>query len=115
MCHPMEMEHSKCVLAKNGKGLAFWHSTPEFFGEEKRMKVQMGREKFRGNDPRVLAHKKLVQEVRADKKPIHRVFWGNKPQIARLPVKVEQNPAMETCLLKWDGKNGIAGHNQYYW
>ena len=114
LCYPMEIEHFKCVLTKNGKGLTFWHSTPEFFGEKKQMKVQMSKAKVKGNNPQVLAHKNLVQEVRAAKKPTHRVFWGDKPQIVRLLVKVEENPAMETCLVRWGGRDGIAGHNQYY-
>ena len=112
--HPMKIEHFKSVLAKYVKGLAFWHDTPKFSGEVKRMKVQTGKAKFKGNDPRVLARKNLVQEVRGAKKPSNGVFWDDKPQIVRLPVKVEENPTMETCLIRWGGRNGIVGHNQYY-
>lgn len=111
LCHPMETEKIKCVLAKNGKGLAFWHSTPEFFGEEKRMKAQMGRDAFKSNDPRVQAHRNFVQEVRLIKKPSNGVFWGNEPQIVKLPVKVEGPPTKETCLIKL---GAINGHNQYF-
>ena len=74
LCHPMKIEHFRCALAKNRKGLAFWHNTPEFFGEVKRMKAHMGRVKFKGNNPRVLAHDNLVQEVRGVKKPGNGVF-----------------------------------------
>ena len=68
LVHPMGKDHFKCVLSKCGKGVTFWHGTPEFFGEEKQMKEQMGRDQngdrlYRKNDPRVQGHKKCVQAV----------------------------------------------------
>ena len=43
-------------------------------------------------------------------KPRHKVFWGDRPQVVRLPVKVKGPPISSSSLLPV-GK--ISGHTQY--
>ena len=116
LCMPFGIEHFQFKLSKGGKKLSFTHACPSFFEEEKRMKVQfgkdiLGRSKYNKNDPRVIGHDQCVQQVRrAMDKPRHKVFWGNRPQVVHLPVKVEGPPISSISLLPV-GK--ISGHTQY--
>ena len=71
-------------------------ATPEFFGEEKRMKGQMGTDKYRKNDPRVITHSNYVQAVRATSTAKDKKFWGDQAQTVKLPVKCEGPP-----MKKW--------------
>ena len=39
------------------------------------------------------------------------MFWGDAPQIVKLPVKVEGPPTKQTSLIRW---RDVDGHNQYF-
>ena len=116
LCMPFGKEHFRCKLSKCGTVIAFWQATPAFFGEEKRMKSQFGKDingnsLYETNDPRVIGHNRCVQQVRLIKgKPRHKVFWGEKPQFVKLPVKVEGPPNKSSSLLK---VGVINGHRQF--
>ena len=60
LVQPMSADHFKCNLSECGKFVAFYHGTPGLFGEEKRMKAQMGRDNYKKNDPRVQGHNNCV-------------------------------------------------------
>ena len=116
LCMPFGIEHFQVKLSKCGKKLSFAHACPSFFAEEKRMKAQfgkdiLGRSKYNKNDPRVIGHDQCVQRVRLVMgKPRHKVFWGDRPQVVHLPVKVEGPPISSSSLLPV-GK--ISGHTQF--
>ena len=88
---PSGEEYFKYKLRDDGEALYFLHATPEWFGEEKRMKKQIGNA-YRENDPRVGGHDLSVQEIRKKEKADDKKFWGKKPQIVKLPVKCEGPP-----------------------
>ena len=80
------------------------------------MKVQFGKDlkgqsMYKKNDPRVIGHDCCVQAVRLEMgKPHHKVFWGDRPQIVHLPVKVEGPPVSSSSLLR---VGEIDGHTQF--
>ena len=109
MCLPMEQECFKFSLSEDGLNASITVATPEVFGEEKRMKKQMG-DKYKQNDPRAVAHKNVVQEIRENGKMVNGKHWGA-PQTVRLSVKCEGPPMKVWSYLPLGSYVDIAGKN----
>ena len=108
-------DHFKYELSDDGRQVSLLTATPEWFGEEKRMKTQMGKDVHgnflcRKNDPRVQGHNKTVQAIRGSNKAAKKKFWG-KPQVVKLHVKCEGSPNKSVSLHKTD--MDIKGNLQY--
>lgn len=90
MAFPFSEDHFKCGLSDDGWECNFTAATPEMFGEEKRMKGQM-EDNYKKNDPRVIAHNNVVQNVRSTSNTKDKKFWG-KSQTVSLPEQCEGPP-----------------------
>ena len=82
---PYASDSYRVKLVNNGAAVSLEAATPKFFGEYKRIKKQMG-DKYCKNDPRAIAHSKIVQTVRTTKKAVDGKFWGA-PQVVKLPFQ----------------------------
>ena len=107
---PFPKDYFKISLEKGGTEVHLWIATPEHFGETKRMKAQIGRAKYKTNDPRAIAQEDAVQEIRGQSKAVNKKFWGEKPQIVELPVKCEGVPGKAWTMHKI---TEVAGQDQY--
>ena len=75
-------------LADEGLSADITAGVPRAFGEEKRLKSQMGENRYTKNNPRVVVHSNRVQKIREDNqgKIKSKMFFGN-PQTIKLPFE----------------------------
>ncbi|KAL9180917.1 hypothetical protein ACHAXT_009722 [Thalassiosira profunda] len=95
--HPLDESFFLFKLSDDGRQLDVGQAVPEAFAEMKRMKKQMG-EQWKKNDPRVVAHSDVVQEVRKAGLVKDGKVWG-KPQTIQLPEPCEGPPAKKRQMI----------------
>lgn len=111
LCMPLPKNHFRVTLSDDGCEASLQVATPALFGETKRLKAQMGVDAWKKNDPRVVAHGTVVQDIRKNSKPEDGMQWG-KPQTVRLPAPCEGPPVKKWNLLPYgtlSGPTNVAG------